>query len=454
LRKVMILGDSPVIKTGFGSVNARAVKVFQEAGWSVASVAGLSTEVGQEIESGIRMYYPDEDVLGLSKIRPAVADFQPDLIYMTADAGTALVLAASTPQMPCLMYIPIEGEPIGNKDWRGLIQSLPVVTCSAYGAKIIKRDAGRDVPYIYHGVDHDVFKVNGNREEVRKRLGWTDKFVITAVSTNVRRKQLPRLIEAVSILRQRYHIKDIVLYLHTVPFQGYWLEGHNLPEVAEHFGVEDIVVFNQEMQKRNDSIPEVSYEKDGQWRPGLVDLYNASDLLVNPSQVEGFGMPIAEAMACGVPVLVTKYAAGWEIAQPAGRGIPVIDYEIHKSTTLYANVDIQALAKEILRLKNSPKERERMSLLGLERVKDFSWEIFGRDILRHAEEAIDAYQERSEKQQETGEGEEESPEGNDIRRDEVNDTTEASDILIDGTREVVDDQTTQDQPVEEEKEDA
>jgi glycosyltransferase involved in cell wall biosynthesis len=371
---------------------------------------------------------------------------------MTADAGTALVFATATPQMPSLMYIPIEGEPIGNGDWRGLVKSLPVVTCSAYGAKIIERDTGREVPYIYHGVDHEIFKVNGQRERTRTRLGWSDRFVVTAVSTNVRRKQLPRLVEAISILKHRHHIKDIVLYLHTIPFQGYWLEGHNLQEVVEYYDVEDVVVFNKDMKKRNDSIPEESYEEDGQWRPGLVDLYNASDLLVNPSQVEGFGMPIAEAMACGTPVLVTKYAAGWEIASPAGRGLPVIDYEMHKSTTLYANVDINAMAKEILRLKNSPKERARMSQLGLERVKDFSWDIFDTKIVQFAEEAIDAYQKRYPEQQETDQGEESGNEVVDVRSDEANGSPAPGDSLVEGHGQDHDGQAQEDESLAQEKE--
>lgn len=99
-----------------------------------------------------------------------------------------------------------------------------------------------------------------------------------------------------------------------------------------------------------------------------------ADLFVLPSQVEGFGLPIAEAMACGVPVMVTRYAAGWEVARPAGIGIPVLDWETHKSGARYANVDVEAMAKEILSLKRNPKERERRSKIGLQRVRDFSWE--------------------------------------------------------------------------------
>jgi glycosyltransferase involved in cell wall biosynthesis len=50
----------------------------------------------------------------------------------------------------------------------------------------------------------------------------------------------------------------------------------------------------------------------------MAQLYNAFDVLVNPSYGEGFGVPIVEAQACGVPVIVTDWTsmpelcgAGW-----------------------------------------------------------------------------------------------------------------------------------------------
>ena len=41
----------------------------------------------------------------------------------------------------------------------------------------------------------------------------------------------------------------------------------------------------------------------------LAGLYTACDCLVHPYRGEGFGLPIAEAMACGLPVIVTGYGA-------------------------------------------------------------------------------------------------------------------------------------------------
>jgi glycosyltransferase involved in cell wall biosynthesis len=42
---------------------------------------------------------------------------------------------------------------------------------------------------------------------------------------------------------------------------------------------------------------------------GLVRLYNSCDAFVLPTRAEGWGLPIIEAMACGLPVIVTDYSA-------------------------------------------------------------------------------------------------------------------------------------------------
>lgn len=430
--KVLILGDSPLLSTGFGRVNSIAARRFQQEGWEVGSVAGLTKEVPADTK-GIKLYVPtvQQDVLGISDIGDAVKDFKPDIVYMTADPGSMVALSYGTPDMPALAYVPVEGEPISNRDWGTMLSTIPLMTVSRYGSEIIARDLGRAVPWVYHGVNHDVFRVvPGMREDVRKVLKWEDKFVITCVSTNVRRKQLPRLMEAVAKLRHVYKQKDLILYLHTVPFQNYWLEGWNLMEIAKMYGIEDITFFHPFMARFNSSVPE---QTGNPANPGLVEMYHASDLFVLPSQVEGFGLPIAEAMACGVPTLVTKYAAGWEVASPAGRGIPVGDWEVHKSGTVYANVNVDILAKEILRLKRNPKERSRMSETGLERVKDFQWSHFTDMLIPQAERAIDAFKTSSAKTQREDKGNED-PASEEVGtgKVETQDSAEEGNHIIEG----------------------
>ncbi len=406
IQKILILGDSPRLHTGFGKVNRIAAELFQKNGLEVATVAGLTTKP-PEREDGMKTYVPSQpgDVLGLHEIQKAVEDFKPDMSYFTADLGTAVALMSVSPEtVASFGYIPIEGAPIANNYWQTLCKAFPMMTCSKYGADLVNDTFRRNIDYAYHGINHKAYKPNPvARADVRNLFGWEDKFVIICVANNVRRKQLPRLIEAVSILKHKYKQKDIVLYLHTVPFQNYWLEGHNLTEITRMFDVWEEVKFHPAMNQYQAYVPETSPIKGF---PGLAELYAASDLFVLPSQVEGFGLPIAEAMAVGLPVLVTKYAAGWEVASPAGRGIPVEDWEVHKSGTLYANVNPETLANEIIRLKRSPKDLKRMSEASIARAAEFTWDDFEKKLFPAMEKAYDAHKEWSAQKERTDKGNE------------------------------------------------
>jgi glycosyltransferase involved in cell wall biosynthesis len=89
----------------------------------------------------------------------------------------------------------------------------------------------------------------------------------------------------------------------------------------------------------------------------LEALYNCATALLFPSTFEGFGWPIAEAHACGCPVLCTDREPMTEVAGAAG---------------LFCGVEDEAgFAAELLRLTN-PDERARWSEKALENAKRFS----------------------------------------------------------------------------------
>ncbi len=91
----------------------------------------------------------------------------------------------------------------------------------------------------------------------------------------------------------------------------------------------------------------------------LPHLYRRADVLLFPSLLEGFGLPILEAMACGTPVVTSGRSAMPEVAGPAA---------------VYVDPDRpQGIASAVQALLEDDRHRERLIALGRERAARFSW---------------------------------------------------------------------------------
>jgi glycosyltransferase involved in cell wall biosynthesis len=96
----------------------------------------------------------------------------------------------------------------------------------------------------------------------------------------------------------------------------------------------------------------------------LPIVYSAARIFVFPSLYEGFGLPAAEAMASGVPVIVSDRAALPEVVGDAGITIKP--------------EDVDGMRNAILQLAEDDKERARRSASGIAQAETFSWERCGR----------------------------------------------------------------------------
>lgn len=106
----------------------------------------------------------------------------------------------------------------------------------------------------------------------------------------------------------------------------------------------------------------------------LAALYAGALALVYPSRMEGFGFPVAEAMACGCPVISSNLPEirGWAGEAP-----------------LYVPPgDARRLADALIRLATNPKRREEMARRGKAVTERMTWEAYGERAARAIEAAL------------------------------------------------------------------
>ncbi|MBX4187443.1 MAG: glycosyltransferase, partial [Candidatus Doudnabacteria bacterium] len=99
-------------------------------------------------------------------------------------------------------------------------------------------------------------------------------------------------------------------------------------------------------------------------------VYNAATLFVLPSQMEGFGLTVLEAAACGIPICCSDIPSLREVA---GQAAEYFDPN-----------NLQNMIEVISNLLNRPERLEELANLALARSKHFSWQ-------KAAKETLEAY---------------------------------------------------------------
>jgi glycosyltransferase involved in cell wall biosynthesis len=98
----------------------------------------------------------------------------------------------------------------------------------------------------------------------------------------------------------------------------------------------------------------------------IPGFYSYAEIYVHPSLVEGFGMTIVEAMACGTPVISSN-----------GGSLPEV---VGKAGVLFDPSDSQQLGERLLTVIYNKSLQNEMREMGFQQVKQYSWEKTAKDI--------------------------------------------------------------------------
>ncbi|WP_421931301.1 glycosyltransferase family 4 protein [Phenylobacterium sp.] len=186
----------------------------------------------------------------------------------------------------------------------------------------------RVMSVIHLGIDQDIYKP---QPDIRRR----DNRILTTASADVPLKGLKHLIEAYSTLLETYPRLELVVI-------GKLREGPTA-QMLDDLNLLDRVSF----------IHDLSNEE-------VAEQYARATICVTPSLYEGFGLPAAEAMSCGAPVVVTDGGALPEVVGDAGVVVP--------------RGDSAALARAIAALLEDPARRADLGAAARQRARTaFSW---------------------------------------------------------------------------------
>ncbi len=250
---------------------------------------------------------------------------------------------------------------IHSVEWQLVYESWRTIVCSYYMKGQVEFALGAPsdkLDVIYNGIHAEKFDFYFPPEEAaafRNNFAAPNQKIIFFVGRMVREKGANLLIDAFAQVRRDYYDCKLVIV-------GGGHRDH-LVSQARHLGISDHVYFTGFMPD-----------------DALLRLYKVIDVACYPSLYEPFGIVALEAMAAGVPVVVSDSG-----------GLPEIVQHDYTGTVVWNN-NVESLAWGLLRVLHNPSHARWMAQNAAMRVREvFNWDTLAAQTKAVYERVWDEY---------------------------------------------------------------
>lgn len=370
MAKILYMSDSPTITTGYGRVGKELCGAFVEAGHTVEVIGWGYNGEKHDLPYNIIPCDSMRQHFGEDILAEYIVKNKPDILFTLCDPWMVDFIPSMEERraVSWISYYPIDGYPIPPA-WHNWIRSADVsVVFSKFAREQVRLSTGKTPNLIYHGVDTGTFKPL-DKQGIREEFGAQDKFVVGTVARNQPRKNLPALIKAFSIFAENK--PDTILYMHSQVNDVGW----NLEELVRRFGINDKAYTTGSF----DAIRGIPDDE-------LAKIYNLFNIFVLPTMAEGFGLPILEAQACGVPVLVTDFSACTELVVDRQELIKVKDTIVLGRGIEQAVADVDDIVRKLNFFyddwkRKGGKKLDDLGTKGVRFAKELEWDKINKDFV-------------------------------------------------------------------------
>lgn len=306
--KILWASNYPGSPTGYGSQTAQVVTRIKAAGYEIAVAANYGLAGREDDWNGVHVYPQSYDAYGNDVIPAHLMD------WSDGEPTWLLTLYDTWPyarerfiDIPLASWTPVDHLPAPPKvvDW---CREHRTIAMSKFGQKALA-DQGVASTYIPHAFEPFTYYPR-DREAIRTEKGWDGAFVVVINAANKGntpvRKAWSEMFGALSVFFGKHD--DAIAYVHTE------VEGFSSPALgylATLWGLSP---------ERLTFAPQYKYKTGRFDQDYLANVYTGGDVLLASSMGEGFGVPVIEAQACGMPVIVTDFSAqpelvgaGWKV---------------------------------------------------------------------------------------------------------------------------------------------
>ena len=305
--RILWVSNAGFTRTGYGVATNAVVKQMMAAGHDVKVLAYYGLTNAGEVEiDGITYYSPRMDQWANDCIEDYAKLHRAELIIIHRDIWVNNKALAE--RLPIAVWFPIDSAPLAELTAEHLKSTRWGATMSKWAVEVARK-AGYQLEYIPHSFNPEHYSYRRAPELRAGIIGAAnnikdESFLITVVAANKgfpSRKGFPEMFEAFG----RFQKMHPNAYVHI----------HSL--VTQEFGGPDLqkLAAACEMDMSRTSILNPFIFHMGLEPEDMARVYQMSDVLVNTSYGEGFGITILEAQACGTPVITTQFSSMPELTE-------------------------------------------------------------------------------------------------------------------------------------------